>query len=151
MAAWTSWEVSHLVVMCVMLGIGTVMSLAVELGAIRIDQEQTGRVLYVGILSSGATLLVVWVARPFVIYERNFSLGYKTYPPGRRLMMKRLFGGGASDGAQLEIDETAVKIKNRGEAAASTTFNNNNEADEPSVWRDVELSGVSEVVPAEDV
>ena len=77
---WTSWQVAHVVAMCVMLGVGLVMALAVELGAIRIDKEQTGRVLYVGILSSGGTLLAAWLARPLVLREA-FLAGYS--PEGR--------------------------------------------------------------------
>ena len=56
----------YFIVTAVVLTIGTVIGFGVELNEIRVDQQQSGRVIYVGFLCAGGTALLIGIAFLFV-------------------------------------------------------------------------------------
>lgn len=63
----------YFVVTAVLLTIGIVIGFGVELNIIRVDRQQSGRVIYVGFLSAGGISLIIGLAFIFVPVDRKTS------------------------------------------------------------------------------
>ena len=59
----------YFIVTAVILTIGTVIGFGVELNEIRLDKQQSGRVIYVGFLCAGGTVLLIGITFLFFPVE----------------------------------------------------------------------------------
>lgn len=61
----------YFIITAIVLTIGTVIGLGVELNEIRVDKQQSGRVIYVGFLCAGGTSLLIGIGFVIVPLDRT--------------------------------------------------------------------------------